>query len=86
MSFINKEDILETVFVDEHTGKILQPNIYAQEFKRDTFTVLLSPYGAEVKYYADDKLQKKFGLNDYLHNYLLFHKYLVAHQNHHLDY
>ena len=61
MSFINKKDILESVFIDEYTGKILRPNIYSQEFERDTFTVLLSMTGAEVKYYSDDKLYEKFG-------------------------
>ena len=61
MSFIDKRAILESVFIDEYTGRILRPNIYSQEFERDTFTVLLSPYGVEIKYYTDDKLYEKFG-------------------------
>jgi hypothetical protein len=58
--FINKEDVLEYVFVDKDTGKILKSNIYAQEFIRDTFTILLSCAGVEIKYYTDDKLWEKF--------------------------
>jgi len=61
MSFVNKEAILESVFIDEHTGKVIRPNIFAQEFERDTMSILLSQYGVEVKYYTDDRLFEKFG-------------------------
>jgi len=62
MSFIDKEEIIKSVFITQRpNGTFVQAHgLYQQEFERDTIQVVLSPYGSDVKYLSDDKFNEMY--------------------------